>query len=90
MFTVNSLKCNFHIMPVYTFKLVAFYQLWLLNLQGLVISVHMSSSQLNHVCELTVAMIDKTSSGFNLCHHKKYSLPSTLIMYRLYENLLEC
>jgi len=26
-------------------------------------------------------MIDKTSSGFNLCHHKN-SLPSTLILFR--------
>jgi len=41
------------------------------------------------ICDLTVAMIDKTSSGFNLCGHKN-SLPSTLILYRLCENLLEC
>jgi len=55
-----------------------------------VISVHMSSLQLYHICELTVAMTDKSSSGFNLCHHKKYSLPSTLKLHRLCENLLEC
>jgi len=41
----------------------------------------MSSLQLNHICELTAAMIDQSSSGFNLCHHKKYSLASTLILY---------
>jgi len=32
-------KCNFHFMPVCTFKLVAFEQLWHLNLQVLVISI---------------------------------------------------
>jgi len=31
----------------------------------------------------SVAMIDKTSSGLNLCSHKK-SLPFALILYRLY------
>ena len=77
-------------MPVYTFKLAAFWQFWLLNLQGLAILVHMSFLQLNHICELTVAMVDKTSSGFNLCHYKKYSLPSTLTLYKLWENLLGC
>jgi len=55
MFTVNSLKCNFHFMPVYTFKLAAFQELRLLNLQGFMISVHMSSLQSNHTCELTAA-----------------------------------
>jgi len=44
----------------------------------------------HRICDFTVAMIDKISSGFNLCRHKKYSLPSTLILYRLCENLLEC
>jgi len=43
----------------------------------------------HRICDLTVSMIDKTSSGFNMCHHKN-SLPSTLILYRLCENLLEC
>jgi len=33
------------------------------------------------ISDLTVSMIDKTSSGFNLCHHKN-SLPSTLLLYR--------
>jgi len=36
-------------MPVYTFKHVAFYQLWLLNQQGLVISANMSFLQLNDI-----------------------------------------
>ena len=89
MFTVNSLKSNFHFMQVCTFKL-RHSNLWLLNLQGLVIAVHMPSLQLNYICKLTAAMIDESSSGFNLCRHKKYSLPSTLILYRLCENLLEC
>jgi len=44
----------------------------------------------HRICELTVAMIDKTSSGFNLFHHKKYFLPSTLRLCRLCENLLQC
>ena len=48
----------------------------------------MSSLQLNHICKLTAAMIDKSSSGFNLCRHEKYSLPSTLILFRLCEDLL--
>jgi len=53
-----------------------------MNLQGLVILVHMSFLQLNdRICDLTVAMIDKTSSGFNLCDHED-SLPATLILYR--------
>jgi len=42
----------------------------------------------HRICDLTVAMIDKTSSGFNMCRHKN-SLPSTLILYGLCENLLE-
>jgi len=63
MFTVNSLKCNFQFDQVCTFKLAAFWQLWLLDLQELVITVHMSSLQLNHICKLTAAMIDKSSSG---------------------------
>jgi len=50
-----------------------------MNLQGLVISVRMSFLQLNDIESVTVAMIDKTSSGFNLCHHKNF-LPSTLIL----------
>jgi len=33
-------------MPAYTFKLMAFWQFWLLSLQMLVISVHISSLQL--------------------------------------------
>jgi len=43
----------------------------------------------HRICDLTVAMIDRTSSGFNFCCHKN-SLPSTLIPYKLRENLLEC
>jgi len=35
----------------------------------------------HRICDLTVSMIDKTSSGFNMCCHKN-SLPSTLILYR--------
>ena len=31
-------------------------------------------------CDLAVAMIDKISNGFNLCHHKNF-WPSTLILY---------
>jgi len=34
----------------------------------------------HRICDLTVAMINKTSSGFNVCH--KNSLPSTIILYR--------
>ena len=34
------------------------------------------------ICDLTVAVIDKTLSGFNLCHHKN-PLPSTQILYKL-------
>jgi len=30
------------------------------------------------ICHLSVAMVDITSSGFNMCRHKN-SLPSTLI-----------
>jgi len=56
-----ELKCNFHFMPVCTFK----------------------------ICDLTVAMIDKTSSGFDLCHHTN-SLPSTLILYRPIRMHVKC
>jgi len=43
--------------------------IYLLNLQGLVILVHMSFLQLKYrICDLTLAMIDKTLSGFKLCH----------------------
>jgi len=45
--------------------------------------------KLHRICDLAVVMVDKTSSGFNLCRHKN-SLPTTLILYRLCENLLEC
>ena len=40
-------------MPIYTLKLVAFEELWLLNLQGLVILVHMSFLQLNDIVSVT-------------------------------------
>ena len=43
----------------------------------------------HRICDLAVVMIDKTSSRFNMCCHKK-TLPSTLILYALCENLLEC
>jgi len=50
----------------------------------------MSFLQLNDIESVTsVAMIDKTSSGFNLCLHKN-SLPTRLILHRVCENLLEC
>jgi len=46
-----------------------------------VILVHISdvffAVKSHRICDLTVAVIDKTSNGFNLCHHKKCSLPST-------------
>jgi len=44
-------------MPVYTFKLVAFQQLQLLNLQGLAISVHMSFLQLNDIESVTSQLL---------------------------------
>jgi len=34
----------------------------------------------HRIYDLRVAMIDKTSNGFNLCHHKNF-WPSTLIVY---------
>ena len=64
------------------FQTCGILQLGLLNLQGLVFSVHMSFLQLNDIESVT-------SQLFNLCHHKN-SLPSALILYRLCENLLEC
>jgi len=39
-------KYSFYFMPVHSFTLMEFLQLWLLNLQGLVISVHMSFLQI--------------------------------------------
>jgi len=46
-----------------------FDEIYLLNLQGVVILVHMSFLQLKYrICDLTLAMIDKTLSGFKLCH----------------------
>jgi len=38
------------------------------------------AAKLHRIYDFTVAMIDKTLSGINLCHHKN-SLPSTLIDY---------
>jgi len=74
-------KCDFHCMPNYTFKCMALYQLWLLNLKGVVILVHTSFLQLNDIESVTSqVMIDKTSNDFNLCHHKNF-WHSTLIFY---------
>jgi len=46
-------------MLIYTLKLMAFLQLWLSNLQGLVILAHMSFLQLNN--------IESVTSGTQLC-----------------------
>jgi len=43
----------------------------------------------HRVCDFTVAMIDKTSSGFYLCHQNN-SLPSALILYRANGMLIKC
>ena len=42
--------------------------------------------KLHRNCDLTVAMIDKTSSGFNLCCHPNF-LPCAQILCRSCENL---
>ena len=57
---------------------------------GLVSGFSLHVIYCSDICHLTVAivnsMIDKTPIGFNLYGHKNF-LPSTLILYRLCENL---
>jgi len=74
-----ELKCNFYFMPICTCGILTVTTSESARVSNF--SPHVIFAGRSHrICNLTVAMIDKTSSGFNLCHHKN-SLPSTLILY---------
>jgi len=88
MFIVNSLHMSWNLNATSTLCQSTLSNLWHSNSCDFSPYV-IFAVKWHRICDLIVAMIDKTSSGFNMCHHKN-SLPYTVILYRLYENLSEC
>ena len=85
-------RCNFHFIPVYIY----FQTCGILTVMTSASARFSDFSpyvifevEWHRICDLTVAMIDQTSSGYNMCRHKN-SLPSPLTLHNLCENLLEC
>jgi len=85
MFTVNNLHIWWNLNAAFTLCQSTLWNLWhstVLTSESARVSDFsphvIFAVKWHRICDLTVAVIDKTSSDFNLCHHKN-SLPFTLI-----------